>query len=308
MKILKSFAFAVLAVAGAQSMNACDICAIYDATEAHGGLGSGLIGGVAEQFTHFGTLQDGGHKIGGHGEYIDSSISQLFVLYNINKRAGLQLNIPFIHREWGDNTGHAHTSGLGDISLVGHVALWEKFSENFSLNWNLMGGVKFPTGNSSLLALNDADLPTGIGGHDLALGSGSYDGLIGTTVFARYQRWFATANLQYAIRTRGDFGHRYANDFTWIGGPGYYVALKDAYTIAVQFNIAGETKGKDNFYGIPDEDSAATLVYLGPEVNFTWGNKLNVVLAADLPVHRDNTGEQVMPDYRIRAVASWKFW
>jgi len=42
-------------------------------------------------------------------------------------------------------------------------------------------------------------------------------------------------------------------------------------------------------------------------VNFTWGNKLSAVLAADLPVSRDNSGVQVLPDYRIRAAFTWHF-
>jgi len=36
-----------------------------------------------------------------------------------------------------------------------------------------------------LLNTPDSALPEGIGGHDLALGSGSYDGLIGTGVYTR---------------------------------------------------------------------------------------------------------------------------
>ena len=53
MKILVS---TVLAAASVSSLTACDFCAVYTATEAH--AGQGFYGGVAEQFTHFGTMQN----------------------------------------------------------------------------------------------------------------------------------------------------------------------------------------------------------------------------------------------------------
>jgi hypothetical protein len=320
MNILKSFAFAVLTVASAPSLFACDICGCFDANGACGmGIGpsskytteieKGLIGGVAEQFTQFGTLQEDGHRIDQHGEFINSSVSQIFALYNFNKRFGLQLNMPVVYRQWGsDIMPHASTSGIGDMSLVGNFRLYEQLRQKTTITWSLLGGVKFPTGDSSKLQLSDDDLPAGIGGHDLALGSGSFDGVVGTSVYGRWDRWFGTASVQYAIRTRGDFGHRYANDLIWSGGPGYYVVVRGDYTIALQAVVAGETKGKDTFYGVADEDSAETMVTVGPQVNFSWRNKLNVQLAADLPVSIDNTGEQLVPDYRLRAAASWKFW
>lgn len=320
MKILKSLAVVGLVLASAQSLMACDICGCFDANGQCGmGLGpsskyttevaKGLIGGVAEQFTHFGTLQDDGHKIDGHGEFLNSSMSQIFALYNFNKRFGLQLNVPMIYREWGsDVMPHGHTAGIGDASLVGNFRLYEQFTQDTTITWSVLGGVKFPTGNSSLLNKPDDELPEGIGGHDLALGSGSFDGLVGTSVYGRWDRWFGSGSVQYAIRSEGDFGQRYANDLIGYGGPGYYVVVKGDYTIALQAVVAGETKGKDTFSGVADGDSAETVITVGPQVLFSWHNKLNAQLGADLPVYRDNSGEQVMPDYRVRAAVSWKFW
>ena len=57
MKILIS---TVLAAAWAQPAFACDLCSIYAAAQAQGGSGAGFYGGIAEQFTYFGTLQDSG--------------------------------------------------------------------------------------------------------------------------------------------------------------------------------------------------------------------------------------------------------
>ena len=117
----------------------------------------------------------------------------------------------------------------------------------------------------------------GIGGHDLALGSGSYDGMVGTGIYGRWKRGFVTASVQYSIRSEGDFEHQYANDLTWFGGPGFYLALTHDYTFALQAVVSGETKGKDTFNGVDDPDSAETLVYVGPQINFTWRSKLSAL-------------------------------
>ena len=50
-----------------------------------------------------------------------------------------------------------------------------------------------------------------------------------------------------------------------------------------------------------------TAVYLGPQINFTWGEKLSAHLGADLPVSIDNTALQTVADYRIRAGVTWRF-
>jgi hypothetical protein len=304
MKILIN---AVFVAACAQPLAACDLCAIYSATEAQGGSGAGFYGGVAEQFTEFGSVYEEGHKVASEGQYIDSSVSQLVAGYNFNNRFSVQLNLPVIYRAYGSDAQHGTVSGVGDLSLTGSYRLYERLEEKYTFNWTVLGGVKVPTGDSSKLNTPDSDLPDGIGGHDLALGSGSYDGIVGTGIYGRWKRGFVTASVQYAIRSEGDFQHRYANDLTWFGGPGVYLALRHDYTLALQAVVSGETKEKDTFSGVPDDDSAETLVYLGPQLTFTWRSRLSAQLAADLPVSRDNSGVQVLPDYRIRAAFIWRF-
>jgi hypothetical protein len=304
MKILFSV---VLAGACTQPVLGCDLCSVYAATEAQGGSGKGFFGGVAEQFTHFGTVQEDGHKVASEGQYIDSSVAQVFAGYNFNNNVGVQLNLPVIYRAFGSETIHGTELGIGDVSLVGTFTAYRHLSERFNFSWTLLGGVKFPTGDSSRLNTPDSELPEGIGGHDLALGSGSYDGLVGTGASGRWKRLFASASLQYAIRSEGDFQHQYANDLTWFGGPGVYLVLGHQYTLSLQAVVSGETKGKDTFSGVPDGDSAETLVYLGPQVNLTWGSRLAVVAGVDLPVSRDNSGLQVLPDYRVRGAVTLRF-
>ena len=304
MKNRSILAVALLMAVGGQSVLGCDLCAIYSATEAQGG-GRGFFAGLAEQFTYFGTLQIDGQRVPANGEYINSSVSQVFAGCNFNDRFGLQFNVPLIYRDYGSATSYGSEFGIGDISLVGNAVLLNKSIDKFAIEWTALGGVKFPTGNPSWLG--KPDFAPGIGGHDLALGSGSYDGLVGTGFSVRRGRWFLDGQMQYGIRSEGAFEHRYANDWTWAGGPGAYVVLNDNYTLAVQAAVSGESKGMDTFNGVPDEDSAETIVYLGPEVRFTWSENLSAHVGADLPVSVENSGEQLMPNYRIHAALAWRF-
>ena len=86
-----------------------------------------------------------------------------------------------------------------------------------------------------------------------------------------------------------------------------YLLLEDDCSLGLQFIVSGETKGKDDFNGVPDEDSAATIVYVGPQFNFTLGSQWGVQVGADFPVSIYNSGTQVVPDYRVRAALDWRF-
>jgi hypothetical protein len=300
-------------------VSACDLCSIYSATQARGEIGKGFFGGVAEQYTHFGTLQEDGREVPNTvNQFMDSSISQLFGGYNFGERFGVQFNAPIIYRDFRRPENGAiengTESGLGDVSLTAHYQIVRYETKHSTFTWNILGGIKFPTGSTDRLKEETEETTpapgepeSGIHGHDLTLGSGSYDGIVGTGMYARYQRFFFSAQVQYAIRTRGDFDYEFANDLTWSGGPGVLVLLHDNYTLSLQANVSGETKGRDDFNGETAEDTGITAVYLGPELMFTWGEKLSAELGLDWPMSLDNTALQIVPDYRVHAALTWHF-
>src|SRR5258706_11909694 len=145
MKIMIS---AVLAAACAQPVLGCDLCAIYAASQARGEVGRGAFAGVAEQFTHFGTVQVDGREVSDpSGQYLESSISQVFAGYNFNERFGLQFNLPVIYRSFKrpDSEGgidRGMESGIGDVSFLATLFPYRKLTENFTFNWSVLGGVK----------------------------------------------------------------------------------------------------------------------------------------------------------------------
>jgi hypothetical protein len=118
---------------------------------------------------------------------------------------------------------------------------------------------------------------------------------------------FFTASLQYAIRSQGAYDYQFDNDLSWVGGPGVYLMLNHNYTLALQAACSGETKGQDRAQGVQTQDTAETLIYLGPEVHFTWGSRLSAQVAADFPLKISSSGEQLVPDYRLHGAVTVRF-
>jgi hypothetical protein len=292
---------------------------------------------IAEQFTHFGTLQlDGDEVDNPTGQYLDSSITQLVAGYSFNSRFALQINVPLIYRSFERPEGFAidrgTESGLGDISLLGKFVLvhkragqhqslkfddpknphFEKHDPDFAASAILIGGIKFPTGATSRLKeeFDEVEVPgapeSGIHGHDLTLGTGSYDGIIGGQTSLRYKSIFFQADAQFTFRSEGAHQYHFANDVSWSGGPGYYFVRTRETIIGLQCACSGEHKDTDRFRGETAKDTGITSIFLGPRILVSH-HKFSAEVAAELPVSIDNTALQVVPDYRLHASVAIRF-
>jgi len=72
----------------------------------------GLYTAIAEQFTHFGTLQFDDREVANpSGQRLDSSITQFVIGYEINDRLAVQFNAPFIYRDFRRPEGLPSTKG-----------------------------------------------------------------------------------------------------------------------------------------------------------------------------------------------------
>src|SRR5438094_9106024 len=256
---------------------ACDLCSVYSATQARGEVGEGLYAGLAEQFSHFATVQVDGRKVSNEaGQYLDSSISQLFAGYNLNNRFGVQFNLPVIYRSFkrpeGFEINRGTESGIGDVSLIGNFLAYRTLTENFTFSWSVLGGIKFPTGSTDRIKeeFNEVEVPgapeSGIHGHDLTLGTGSFDGIFGAQSSLRYKNFFAEANGQFTLRGDGAHQYHFANDLIWSAGPGYYPVRKRDTLIGFQCVASGESKDVDRFQGRAAEDTGVTSVFIGPRI------------------------------------------
>ena len=95
---------------------ACDLCGCYspqvESMPKEKVSLTGFYTAIAEQFTHFGTLQFDDHEVANPtGQRLDSSITQFVVGYEINNRLALQFNAPFIYRDFRRPEGLPSTKG-----------------------------------------------------------------------------------------------------------------------------------------------------------------------------------------------------
>jgi hypothetical protein len=316
-------------------LHACDLCGCALVTHHDRLPNAGLYTGISEQFTRYKTMQEDGRVIDNDArQKLDSSITQIFLGYNITQSFGVQVNAPFIRRvfrrseEAGIESGSV--GGIGDVSLLANwIPVFHQTNElTFSLK--LTGGLKFPTGDSDRVLEEAAEADSeaaeaageeseveaestetapesGIHGHDLALGTGSVDGIVGGGAYMRWQGLFLTGDVQYAIRGHGKHGYDFANDLLWSGGAGVYLIVRNTHRLAVQFVASGETKGEDEFRGVRSDDTSASAIFLGPKISASWRDRLTADVELDIPVHQENSGIQIVPNYRLRAAISWSF-
>ena len=307
---------ALLAAGPAQ---ACDLCSVYNVPLAHGNLDQGFHVGFAEQFSHFGSIQEESRHVRNEAhQAMDSSVSQFLVGYQINDRFGVQFTMPYLHRSFrrAENGGidNGEESGLGDVALSLNCIAYRHESERNTFLWRISGGLKFPTGDTRRIAeeLDETVPPPGapesaIHGHDLTLGSGSYDLFVGTEILLRRDRLYFTAGAAYSIRTRGDYHYKFANDLTWQGGPGYYLLFEQDLTLGLQAEVSGEWKKKDELGHQPAQDTALTAIYFGPRLNLSWHSHLSADVAFLLPMDIQNSAVQSVVDWRMQGGLIWRF-
>jgi hypothetical protein len=338
------FSFVLTVSFGATAVRACDVCGCYTPQlEARPDFADisfyekQIYFAVAEQFTHFGTLQLEGNEVSNPtGQYLDSSITQLVAGYGFNSRLAFQINLPLIYRSFERPEGFAidrgTESGLGDISLLGKFLVYhyesgrtaklkfddpknphfESHDSDLTVSALFIGGVKFPTGNTGRLReeFSEVVVPgapeSGIHGHDLTLGTGSYDGILGGRFSLRYKWFFFQADSEFTVRGHGAHQYDFANDISWKAGPGLYIVRNHQTIVGLQIACAGEHKEVDRFRAQPAEDTGITSVFLGPRITASSG-KFSAEFAAELPVSIENTALQVVPDYRLRGSFAIRF-
>jgi len=319
---------------------ACDLCGCYtpqvESMPKEKVSITGVYTAIAEQFTLFVSLQFDDREVANPtGQRLESSITQFVAGYGINDRLALQFNAPFIYRDFrrpeGFGIDEGSVSGIGDVSLLSKAVVWH-FASAERREFNVEGknpiaiehepdctcsivalaGVKFPTGDSSRLKeeFHEVEIPgapeSGIHGHDLTLGTGSYDGIFGAQSSLRYKNFFGEANGQFTLRGDGRHDYHFANDLTWSAGPGYYLLRKRDTLVGCQCVVSGESKDVDRFQGRAAEDTGVTSVFVGPRIIASY-DQISGELAAEFPVLMNTTAFQAVPDYRLRAsiAVSW---
>ncbi len=313
---------------------ACDMCAC-DLPLIRLENRSGWHVGVSEQFTSYERLRLDGRAIpNDEGQYLHSSITQIYIGYDFTRQFGVQVNVPLIYRTFRrveeGVIDSGDVSGVGDLSLLAHYAPLRVERADFLLTGRLLAGIKFPTGDSSRLAEEGEEpehahggheaeehegagheegeeVESGVHGHDLALGSGSVDGIFGADIYMQWKRLFIETGLQVTVRGQGDHDFDIADELSWRAGLGAVVWDSKDLHVGLEARFSGETKGEDHFRGERLDDTSATNIYFGPHIVATWRDNLSVRAGFDFPISQDNSSVQSVPDMRFQAAVTWQF-
>ncbi len=276
---------------------------------------SHLFAELAEQYTDFGTLRNVPDGVL-TDQYEYSSQTQFILGYQFNSTLNIQVSLPYIYRTYRieDDAGqlvNGQVNGIGDLRIVVNYIPVHAEAADWDYSWRVSGGVKLPTGDASLLDLESPNYAgnsplasdnSSVGGHDVALGSGSYDGILGTGVDARYERAFFNADVDYSIRGTGRAGYRYSNEIGWSAGPGLYLWRDATHSLGLQFRASGEYKAADTVQGQLTDDTFVSTVELGPNLIFKWSDVLSAHLQVEVPIiQRYDPGFQALPTFRMKA-------
>jgi|ERR1041385_215015 hypothetical protein len=334
------FICGILVLLSGAASSACELCAIYNAGNVVGESDRGFLFTLSEQYVPYNvTLFNGREVTLATPSYIGSSITHFVPGYNFSGRLGISLNIPLTYLSFRRTDIRYSTTappvvytekgsefGLGDVALIGRATLLQANSMHYGLNVNLLGGVKFPTGDAHRIddevqqtLVFQSLLPPGtphdplshsissVHQHQLALGSGSYDGVFGLTLNSHYERYFFNAQFQYYLRTHGEADFKFGDEIIIAGGPGAFLLLEKSYTLSLQANATYDSMGRDELIGRTTDRTGSTDWFFGPALYFSYGNHLTANAAVDVPLYATNHGFQSLPEYQVRAGITLRF-
>jgi hypothetical protein len=323
-----------------QEASACDVCALYTAVQVESPIKNAFRLGMAEQFTSMDKLQRDGHYVENtDNQFLKTSVTQISGQYDPSASTSLQLVVPVVSRTWrrieNEEPQRGSDAGIGDITMLTHYVPLNYAEGSFLTRLRVFGGVELPTGDAHYIGEesapenpvegdgtmhqeslvtqkhgggSDGGVENAIHGHDIALGSGSWDFPLGAGLFSQWDKYIVASDVQYNIRSDGAFGYRYANDLTWSASAGRYLYLQDNAQVAFRARLSGQYKGYDTGKGgVEYTDTAFNDVFLGPEVTALVTHHWQGVVGYDLPIEVQNSDLQITPSYRIRAALTYRF-
>ena len=226
------------------------------------------------------------------------------VRYMFNQDWGLQVDVPFVHRMFkvdagGSSPAVLNWNQLGDVRVRG---IYTGFKQDMSLGVTF--GAKFPTGSHTHQeAVGDID-------RDTQVGTGSTDLLLGIfyrDAFCKSEswKWFAQADLDVPILTRGEFIPGYEVNSA-IGL--YYSswAIKDLKITPVA-QIIGSIRGSDR--GVNSANPVASgfeRILVAPGIEFNL-HPIMIYADVEFPIYEYTRGNQLTSPVMFKIVMSYGF-
>jgi hypothetical protein len=252
----------------------------------------------------------------GADEKVATTLVNLFYSRTLVEGLTLDLYLPFMSRAYTERPNYTYDSGrdsgLGDINLVTTWQLFRGEKDLKMVDWRLRAGVKLPTADASSLSDYPAGMPTphpsdppyptsAIYPYDRAVGSGSFDWIIGSSYVVRYEDFIGLLDGQFIGRTEGDNSLTFGDTVTARAAPGYIFSNAHGNEFSALLEAAYRYDASIDYQGQNVINSGQTSFFIGPKLMARFQETTVASVGVALPVYHTVDGTQLASDYQIIA-------
>lgn len=238
------------------------------------------------------------HEEGEHVHNFDhDEIYSLALGYGLWHDFELDLKLPYIQKAFlrveDGVVGKGDSSkGIDDLTLSGKYCFYHGYADLSGI-----GGVKFPTGDTSQSGFDDKKLAI-----EELPGSGSFDYILGLAAGREIDRWLLGGGILYTFKTQGTRDYEFG-DVLEMGLSSFY-ALRPIgqfpnYRLGAEIRAQFIQKDKDK--GSKVASSGGDVLFFSPGLQMDINKQLSAFIFAPVPVSQSRGGEHSELDYSVQA-------
>lgn len=249
-------------------------------------------------------------QTGAPDEKIADSNFNVFYSARVLEPLFIDVNLPVTSKAYTERPNNTYESdrdnALGDMSLLMTLQPYAEADKYGAVDWRVRAGGKLPTGDSDRLnsfSLADATSNGGsnVYSYDRAIGSGSFDWIVGSSFFLREDRFVGIADVQYIGRTAGENDFRFGDKVTAHITPGYVFFQRNKDIFAFLVDSSYTFVGEADISGATVPNTGESSFYMGPRILATFNDRFSTYVGVSLPLYHDMQGTQLATDYQIIA-------
>jgi len=217
------------------------------------------------------------------------------IVYGVTEKFNLFGIYPIVYRDVDLETGTGRisreTAGFGDLTLLAKYLFWKIDRKSETLRANVIGGLEFPTGNTS------EDDSLGKYPRNIQVGKGSWNPIAGSVFTWQTLRQQVDVALTYQFNTEGhgfEFGDFFKHDFSYQLRV-FPWTLSDKKGVPTYLNLVAEANGiwkqKAKSRGSKIDASGGYTLFLSPGIQLV-AKRFIVEASIQLPVIQSLNGEQ----------------
>lgn len=214
--------------------------------------------------------------------WLNENYNTLQVWARIPIVKGVQIStlLPYHFHSRNTKTGSQEISGMGDVTVVGLVTVYQthKDSTVFKHNWQVGVGIKAPTGEYK-------ETSAGSVNPSFQVGTGSWDYLFSSEYVLKFKKMGINNLLNYVVKTENKKEYRFGNQFNY-GSTLYYLFEKKSLAVAPQLGVAGEVYASNYQYGEKVRNTTGDVLFGKVGVEIGW-NKFSLGATYFKPINQN---------------------